>query len=255
MHWKVEYFSSIIVIYCKLSSTIVRVRDNEHSQNIIFFAENILFSRITSFHKHSRNIIFFAKLFYFRDICLYTHTQTYAKYRNLLLIIVNYCPSERQRISDLIIINAFKGWIFLRQLLSFIVNYRQLLSRWETPYIREISSFSRKLYYFREYCLYTNTQTFANIIFFAKLFYFREIHPYKHTQIFAKYHLFRENYLIFGKFFLFLRNLSLHTQTFAMYHLFREIYIIFANNVFTQTQTFAKYHIFRENYIIFAKII
>ena len=91
-------FSSIIVIFCKLSSFIVRVRDNDSliSSEMILKGESV-----------------------------------FVNYRHLLQIIVNYCQGERQRIFDLIRNAALKGWIFLRQLLSFIVNYRQLLSEWK----------------------------------------------------------------------------------------------------------------------------
>jgi len=55
----------------------------------------------------------------------------FVNYHHLLLIIVNYCPGERKRISYLFR-NDLRGWIFFRQLSSLIVNYRLLLSEWET---------------------------------------------------------------------------------------------------------------------------
>jgi len=77
------------------------------------------FSRYLSLHTHTniREISSFSRN---SSLHTHTHTHTFAKYRHLLLIIVNYCPGERQRISDLIIINAFKGWILF-------VNYCHLL--------------------------------------------------------------------------------------------------------------------------------
>jgi len=143
-------YSRNIIFFCEnyfVFAKFILTHTHKHSQNIIFFVKYILFSRITSLqkhtnireissfsrklfnfhenyfifakfvftytHEHSRNIFFFAKF-------VFTHTHTFAKYRHLLLIIVKYCLGESQRISDLIIINAFKGWIFF-------VNYCHLL--------------------------------------------------------------------------------------------------------------------------------
>jgi hypothetical protein len=138
----VNIFSSIIVIYCNISSTIVRVWDNESliSSELILMGE-----------------------------CFFVN------YRFLLNIIVNYCPGERQRISDLII-NALKGWIFfviyceLSSIFVRVIDNESLIS---SDMILKCESFSSIIVI---YCKLSSTivrvsenKHLQNIIFFAKI--------------------------------------------------------------------------------------
>jgi len=108
---RINSLSSIFVNYCKLSSIIVRMSDNES---------------LTSSEMHWKGKYFFVK------------------FRHLLYIIVNYCVDERQRISYLFR-NALKGWIFFCQFSSIIVNYRQLLSGWETTNFLSLQKCTKRI--------------------------------------------------------------------------------------------------------------
>jgi len=144
MHWKVEYFSSIIVIYCNLSSTIVRVRDNEHSQNIILFAKNILFSRITSFHKHTniREISSFSQNYFIFAIFVFTHTHKHT--RNVIFFakyIIFTRITSLQKHTNIREISSFSQKLFK---FTKIILFSRNLSFHTHTNIREISSFSQK---------------------------------------------------------------------------------------------------------------
>jgi len=66
-------------------------------------------------------------------------------------IIVIYCPDESQWISQLFR-NALKGWIYFRQLSSFIVNFHQLMSGCESQRISYIfRNALNGLIYFRQF--------------------------------------------------------------------------------------------------------
>jgi len=139
------------------------VRDNEHSRNIIFFAKNILFSRRTSFHKHTniREISSFSqKLFKFHEnyfiFAIFVFTHTHKHTRNIIFFA------------------------------KYIIFSRRTSLQKHTN-IREISSFSQKLFKFHEnyfiFAIFVFTHAHKhtrNIIFFAKFVF---THTHTHTHI------------------------------------------------------------------------
>ena len=149
-------------------------------------------------------MLFSRNFFYFCEICLYTHkhTRKLSFSRKLVYFRENYFIVEK-----FVFTHTHKHW---RNIIIFakIIVFSRITSLHKHTKIREISSLSQKYF------------IFVNIILFSrKLFYFREIHLDTNTQTIAKYRLFRENYFIFAKFIHNSRNLikHKHTQTSAIF--------------------------------------